>query len=94
MIIRETQDVPGGHTESPPEVDPGSGSTGEETELTGGGTVLRVRETVQEEALGDTSGEREVLATFFRPSAWTTSEMEVLGSKTLNLLPCSVAVTR
>ncbi len=53
------------------------------------------------ETLEDESGEREVSAagereeqTFFRRSAWTTSEMEVLGSRTLNLLPCSLAVTR
>ncbi len=53
------------------------------------------------ETLDDESGEREVSATgeraeetFFRRSAWTTSEMEVLGSRTLNLLPCSLAVTR
>ncbi len=32
--------------------------------------------------------------TFFRRSAWTTSEREVLGSRTLNLLPWSLAVTR
>ncbi len=53
------------------------------------------------ETLEDKSGEREVSATgeraeqtLFRRSAWTTSEMELLWSRTLNLLPCSLAVTR
>ncbi len=53
------------------------------------------------ETLEDKTGEREVSATgeraeqtFFRRSAWTTSEREVLGSRTLYLLPCSLAVTR
>ncbi len=53
------------------------------------------------ETLEDESRETEVSATgeraeqtFFRRSAWTTFEMEVLGSRTLNLLPCSLAVTR
>ncbi len=53
------------------------------------------------ETLEDESGEREVSVigeraeqTFFRRSAWNTSEMEALGSRTLNLLPCSLAVTR
>ncbi len=76
--------------------------SGGETELTGGGTVPLVGETVQEEALGDKSGERgEVSATgeraeqtSFRRFAWTTSQKEVLGSRTLNLLPYSLAVTR
>ncbi len=53
------------------------------------------------ETLEDKSGERAVSATgeraehiFFRRSAWTTSEREVLGSRTLNLWPCSLAVRR
>ncbi len=53
------------------------------------------------ETLEDESGEREVSAigeraeqTFFRRSAWTSSEREVLGSRTLNLFPRSLAVTR
>ncbi len=53
------------------------------------------------ERLEDESGEREVSATgeraeqtFYRRSAWTTSEREVLGYRTLNLLTCSLAVTR
>ncbi len=53
------------------------------------------------ETLEDKSGGREVSATgeraeqtLFRRSGWTTSEMEVLGSRKLNLLPCSSAVTR
>ncbi len=53
------------------------------------------------ETLEDELGEREVSATgeraeqtFFRRSAWTISEVEVLGSRALYLLPCSLAVTR
>ncbi len=38
--------------------------------------------------------EKEQNKLFFRESAWTTSKREVLGSRTLNLLPCSLAVTR
>ncbi len=84
--------------------------SGGETERTGGGTVLGVAAVQEEalggalmggETLEDESGEREVSATgengeqtFFRRLAWTTSEMEVLGSWTLNSLPCSLVVTR
>ncbi len=60
------------------------------------GGALMGAETLEDESRerGEVSatGERAE-QTFFRRSAWITSEREVLGSRTLNSLPCSLSVT-